>query len=610
MDDFVIAFLDLKERNDNERQRLADRRFALQIQQQNDGGQLPPALQNELTNINARLADGVLVVDPLYGGDKIAHPEAFDADPATGRPADPAGVREILGLINAGNRVGDHQDGLMPSQYQVNTPAPTPPGGPATDPVPGPERLRTATRAATTNRAALGDPALTPQEMALAATYGLLETDNQNDPNLAKFYQAVSGALGEYTNNIDLFGEVFKVLLQEGQDKLGVQSGYPGEGPQTIGVRADQWAAVVRILRAQGVTAQDPYLPLKARAALAQAIGTGNDTPPASISIDLPDLEAQSDVLIQADNIRAMQAIFFAATLEDLKLFQVVDKLVELFQSGMLPLGRGNAGNFLYSYWKKSVNRFTEVERRNLYARTFGFPGGEASQETVNREFDDLWLRFVSAVASFVRQFQVDDLLRARIPFSLSQEQVRKSGRDLAANLSLHGYGIAYFAATDLQNQIQEIITLLSDPDIKTAYGARDMWQVVDQVATLELGGAKNSIRYRTMATSGAVIIRWLAERANLLSSGNQIQVIDVRQLRNPPLRPKGAKPTVAPTDKDLVDACDQWLAVTGTQDKSVEEYAQPTVGPNLTSRPIQIPRVAQDLLASVGVKANGSILG
>jgi len=187
---------------------------------------------------------------------------------------------------------------------------------------------------------------------------------------------------------------------------------------------------------------------------------------------------------------------------------------------------------------------------------------------------------------------------------------VRKSGSDLAANLSLHGYGIAYFAATEFQNQIGEIITLLSDPEIKTAYGARDMWQVVDQVATLELGGAKNSVRQRTMATAGAVIIRWLAEHAEVLSGNNQVTVLNVSDIRNPSLRPKGVKATVAPTDKDLVDACDQWLAVTGTQDKSVEEYAQPTVGPNLTSRPIQIPRVAQDLLASVGVKANGSILG
>jgi hypothetical protein len=35
---------------------------------------------------------------------------------------------------------------------------------------------------------------------------------------------------------------------------------------------------------------------------------------------------------------------------------------------------------------------------------------------------------------------------------------------------------------------------------IGTAYGQRDMWQVIDQVNTSELGGARNTARYRTQA--------------------------------------------------------------------------------------------------------------
>ena len=121
-----------------------------------------------------------------------------------------------------------------------------------------------------------------------------------------------------------------------------------------------------------------------------------------------------------------------------------------------------------------------------------------------NREFNDLLLRFVSSVSSFVRQNNVDDLLRTRIAGAISQQQVRKSARDLANNLSLHGYGMAYFMATELQKQVKDVIKLLSDPDIRQSYGARDMWQVIDQVAALELGGARNSLRYRTMAASGS----------------------------------------------------------------------------------------------------------
>jgi hypothetical protein len=543
-----IVFTDMADRDAGERQRLANSQFDLEVQKRDDKGRLPPELYDELKAITEKLDDRDALVDPLFAGPFFPP-----------KPEYP-GVAAVLGQISQTPAVGPHRAGLLPSQQGA---------APAAD--------------------------LTAAEKTLAAVYGLLEADGLVDPKLERFVPGVARALGEYTANQALFEGVLKTLLGEGD------TGARRE------VQAERWATVVRILRADGVSDNDPYLPLKTRLALGSAVGANEDAPPSSINIDLPDLEAQADIEIVADNLRAMQALYFAAMLEDLKFFQVADKLVESFQSGMLPLGKGPAGNNLYHHWKKSVERLSEIERRNLYARTFGFPGGEATQASPNREFSDLWLRFVSAISTFVRQFRIDDLLRSTVPLSVSQEQVRKAGRDLAANLSLHGYGIAYFAAIELQTVINEIIALLSDQEIKNAYGARDMWQVIDQVATLELGGAKNSIRYRTMATSGAIIIRWLAEHAQQLASASQVTVLNIDQIRNPAPRYNGSKPTVDPTDRDLVDACDQWLAVTGTQDKSVEEYAQPSEGPNMTSRPIQIPQIARDLLESVGVNTNGA---
>lgn len=518
------------------------------------------------------------VVDPLFSGvwDLTATPIA-QLEP---------GIRDTMFQIT-GNYVHDIDvSGEFPSQQ------PSGPGGAVT-----PVSTGGGGAAAAPALAAPTPKDLTAPEKQLAAVFGLMENDSLTDPKVERFVPGVSTSLGEYTASQALFDGVLNVMLSLGQTT-------DSTGAPVRQVRADQWASVTRTLRGQGVQANDPLLALKVQTALAGEVGGGDGTPPSSIDIDLPDLEAQSDIEIQSDNLRAMQAIYFAAQLEDLKVFQVVDKLVELFQNGMLPLGKGNAGNTLYDYWKQSIKRMTETERRNLYSRTFGFPGGDATAGSPNREFNDLWLRFVSAVSSFARQVTVENLLRTNIPIPVSQQQVKKAARDLGANLSLHGYGIGYFAATELQNQIREIISLLSDSDIKTAYGARDMWQVIDQVASLELGGAKNSIRYRTMATSGAIIIRWLAEHAAVLVSTDQIIVLDVNQLRNlNSMRARGVKPTVAPTDRDLVDACDQWLAVTGTAEKNIEEYAQPVEAPNLTSRPIYVPQVARDLLESVGIQ-------
>ena len=57
---------------------------------------------------------------------------------------------------------------------------------------------------------------------------------------------------------------------------------------------------------------------------------------------DLPDLGSGNDAQTQADNLRAMQTIYFAALLDDLQVFQVVDTIVELFLQGQLPLATGS----------------------------------------------------------------------------------------------------------------------------------------------------------------------------------------------------------------------------------------------------------------------------
>lgn len=452
---------------------------------------------------------------------------------------------------------------------------------------------------------------LSDTEKSLAAVIGILSDDREEPPRYAlapglrfdpteegrrqQFGRALFAAQGEYSTNKALFDAVLPVLITTG-----------GQGPFDE-VAAIEWARVVRILMRRGVTATEPQLGRRVNEALNNIQNVGDDLPPSDIAIDLPDLESEgtTDHEIVGDNIRALQPAYFAAMFEELKVFQVVDKLVELFQNGILPIGKGEAGNNLFKYWKETATRVSEAERRSFYARTLGFVGGDDGGYP-NREFNDLWMRFISAASNFIRQNTVDDLLRTKIPGAISQQQVRKAGRDLAANLSLHGYGMAHFMATELQKQIKDVIKVLSDPDIKNSYGARDMWQVIDQVAALELGGSRNSVRYRTMAASSAIILGWLAKNARKLSSTSFGPILDMDEIRNPPPRQAGQKASTDPTDFDLVNACEQWLAVTGTQEESIQDYSQPKEAPNMTSKPIQIPAIARETLEAFGVPAMG----
>ena len=102
------------------------------------------------------------------------------------------------------------------------------------------------------------------------------------------------------------------------------------------------------------------------------------------------------------DNIHALQLLYFAAMLEDLRVFDVADRLLELFQSGLLPIEDHERAERMFGEWRDARARLSEKERRDVYARVLGVPGGE-EPPAPNREFAGLWLRFLSAVSTFER---------------------------------------------------------------------------------------------------------------------------------------------------------------------------------------------------------------
>lgn len=479
---------------------------------------------------------------------------------------------------------------------------------------------------------------LDKNEAEVAAICGLLLLDNLLEPTRKGFRIKVSQAQGEYREYNELFNAVLNWMSDKHLVSVGSQIDQrlisdsivgclkPGKkiadrrDPDTgemlddkdfvprrqdiiAAVSTKSAAGIVRKLAADRISANDPWLSSRIEAAFETFTGVVTGGPPSSMEISLPDLDDAVDVEIIRENLHAMQAIYFSCMLEEAHLFQVVERIVELFRGGLLPLGRGKAGDFLFRYYKTASERITEGERRDLYMRAFGTPGGDPNLNEPNREFNELWMRFVSAVSNFARQTTVEKLLRQEIPLAVSQEQVRKSARDLAANMSVHGYGMAYFAATELQQSVLEFRDLLSDPEVRGAFGARDMWQVIDQVNANYLGGPRNSYRYRVQANAGAIVIRWLAKNHDRLMGRFGLDVISIDALNNPHLRAMASdRPLVDPSDWDLVNACEQWLAVGGVQEQRIEQYSQPIESPVITSKPIEMPQMARDALQSVGI--------
>lgn len=417
---------------------------------------------------------------------------------------------------------------------------------------------------------------------------------DRDDKNYPAFVEEFYCAVGAAQRSFSLASKVLPLLAEEGQ---------PEEG-KTATVNCIEFAKVVRCLESRRIKDNEIHLRSYIRQCLNRIQNVGGEDRIDEIDITVPNFASVTDYQIKAVNVKLMGPIICAAMFEELKVFQVLDKLVELSQNGMLAIGEGDAGKMLYLYWKNTPNRISEGERRSIYSMTLGIPGGEAGG-TPNREFNDLWLRFISAVSSLVRQRTADQILRVNLPAAIGQQQLRKAARDLAMNLSSRGYGMTFYLAKDLRMQINDIISILNDKEIRACYGASNMWQVIDQVATLELGGAKNSARYSSMASSGAIITAWLAEnvvRYNRVTSVPIINVDEVLSL-DPPTSPE---PTKTPTDYDLVNACELWLADTATSDERIEQLSQPREAPMMTSRPVQIPSIAREMLESAGVAVPG----
>lgn len=238
----------------------------------------------------------------------------------------------------------------------------------------------------------------------------------------------------------------------------------------------------------------------------------------ARADVDLPDLEEGDESDIVAENIRALGALYFAAQLEDLKFFGVVDELVGLFNQGSLPIGdAGGEAAGAFGSLKRAGARLTTAERQALYVQVTG------------DDFDRLWRRFLADVAALKR-------VRPKGPPPPPPVvAVRRSVAALARHLSRHGAGKAR-AARALESQVQAMQALLGNRAVQSAVGAREPWQVVERVAAQHLGGAPDVARLRARAEAGRAIIDWLAAHPELWSGRGRVTAEQVVRAAEPAL--------------------------------------------------------------------------
>ena len=180
--------------------------------------------------------------------------------------------------------------------------------------------------------------------------------------------------------------------------------------------------------------------------------------------------------------LEAAAALYSGAALEQLDPFALVDRLVELWMRGGVPTGAtSSASRRLDGYWLHRAERLDAEERRAIYARVF------------DADFDERWVALVASLAQ-------------------SEGDTGDRAADVRGVLNAAVDESVLLAAPLLIAHLREALEILDDAEILHAYGARDIWQLVDTLARMELGREFDVVRARTMAAAGTLIIGWLAE--------------------------------------------------------------------------------------------------
>lgn len=259
-----------------------------------------------------------------------------------------------------------------------------------------------------------------------------------------------------------------------------------------------------------------------------------------------------------ADDLKLTGSIIAAVMFEELKAFQAVDILVQRWSQGELPIGSGEGGSQLEDYLREAPDRISELERRKIYSITLK-PSPSDSEAAANNDFVKLWLRFIHSVSEFTRRAEADGSLESDCSERVSQETVRKAARDLVQNLSLRGYGVDVAAALKLRDQVSQMMTVLANDEIQSAFGVRNLWQLVDHIAGKYLDHTIDSEPYRALAASGKTITDWLADNIDGIDDSTEA-IIDIEGIANSTKKGDGKTACGHHCDRDLVSACDCWL--------------------------------------------------
>ena len=380
-------------------------------------------------------------------------------------------------------------------------------------------------------------------------------------------------------------------------------------GAAAASLLLQQFASVGRyfVENAQDVPDKSPLFDSQVRLGMDRYVAG----PPAAETLDLPELTgpAVQDAELDGQNMFAFSTVYAIAQLDEMKVFYTVDRLTEDFLNGVLATQHDAGGKLLDEWFWARRDRMTEADRRSVFSRMLGMPGGDVPKDVQpNIPFNDRFLGFLSSVAEFDRQQRISDLFTSTLAgnrggsLAMTMENVRQKGHDLGANMSLYAYGYAHFAARRLNADFSNALNILKHPVITKLLGVTTPYQVIERKCIADFGKAPDIVRLRTMADAGKRIIDIVAKNSAAWSSasglplfpdlaavavGRQAAAASGKAPILSQIKAAGGPSAISVEDtEELIRQTQFWLAVNGLQYEDVDRRAQPKLNPYEPSIP------------------------
>jgi len=232
---------------------------------------------------------------------------------------------------------------------------------------------------------------------------------------------------------------------------------------------------------------------------------------------DLPELPALDPVPAGADQaqLHAIAVLYLAAELENAKVVPVVETLASLGMSGGLPFDLGTAAEPLAAFWRTRNERYAAAERQAVFDRLFGAPKTD-SGDGFDLLFVDLCSVLYHSHDGFVQQGAVS-VQRA--------VGIRTHALSLIEYFASRGSATAAFAANEMLAAIHQALGILDHPEIKVAFGARNLWDVVRIVSLRYSREQPVTAPHVRRGRAGLEILSWVGDNLPLFNSGGALQL-------------------------------------------------------------------------------------